>query len=64
MAHNLVPDGYDAVLREMHAPLGVATYRFTQALSQALEGNLPRIEELEATLREVGEASEEPEEEE
>lgn len=37
----------------MHSPLGVATYRLTQALPEALNGNLPRIEDLAATLREA-----------
>jgi predicted nuclease of restriction endonuclease-like (RecB) superfamily len=40
-------------LRDMHAPVGVATFRLTQALPESLRGSLPRIEELEATLREV-----------
>jgi hypothetical protein len=40
-------------LRNVQSPLGVATYRLTQALPEAFEGNLPRIEELEATLREA-----------
>ncbi len=42
-------------LRDMHAPVGVATYRLTQALPEFLAGSLPRIEELEATLREADE---------
>lgn len=37
-------------LRDMHAPLGVATYRLTDALATALQGSLPTIEELEATF--------------
>jgi len=44
-------------LRDMHAPVGVATYRLTQALPEALKGSLPRIEELEATLREADAAA-------
>ena len=36
-------------LRDMHAPLGVASY-LTAALPEALKGSLPEIEELEATL--------------
>ncbi len=37
-------------LRDMHAPLGVATYRLTEALPAALQGSLPSVEELEATF--------------
>lgn len=37
-------------LRDMHAPLGIASYRLTEALPAALQGNLPSIEELEATF--------------
>jgi len=40
-------------LRDMQAPVGVATYRLTDALPESLRGSLPRIEELEATLREA-----------
>jgi predicted nuclease of restriction endonuclease-like (RecB) superfamily len=36
-------------LRDMNAPLGVASY-LTAALPEALKGSLPEIEELEATL--------------
>lgn len=37
-------------LRDMQAPLGVATYRLTEALPDALRGSLPEVAELEATL--------------
>ncbi len=37
-------------LRDMQAPLGVATFRLTDALPQELEGSLPTIDELERTL--------------
>src|SRR5262249_50431512 len=40
-------------LRDMQTPLGVATYRLTDSLPDALRGKLPRIEDLEATLREA-----------
>lgn len=37
-------------LRDLHAPLGVATYRLTEALPDDLKGSLPTIAELENTL--------------
>ena len=37
-------------LRDMHAPLGVVTYRLTEALPEELRGSLPTIAELEGTL--------------
>lgn len=37
-------------LRDLHAPLGVATYRLTEALPEDLQGSLPTIAELESTL--------------
>lgn len=37
-------------LRDMQAPLGVATYRLTEALPAELRGSLPTIAELESTL--------------
>lgn len=37
-------------LRDMQAPLGVATYRLTDALPQELKDSLPTISELERTL--------------
>lgn len=37
-------------LRDLHAPLGVATYRLTEALPKDLQGSLPTIAELESTL--------------
>lgn len=37
-------------LRDMQAPLGIATYRLTEALPKELRGSLPTIEELEGTL--------------
>ncbi len=37
-------------LRDMRKPIGVAAYQITQALPDHLKGNLPTIEELEATL--------------
>jgi predicted nuclease of restriction endonuclease-like (RecB) superfamily len=40
-------------LRDMHKPIGVAEYRLTQALPESFKGNLPTIEELEATLAEI-----------
>ncbi|WIG59653.1 MAG: hypothetical protein OJF49_002400 [Ktedonobacterales bacterium] len=40
-------------LRDMQAPMGVATYRLTEALPEALRGSLPNIAELEATLAEA-----------
>ncbi|MGH2487765.1 MAG: PDDEXK nuclease domain-containing protein [Ktedonobacterales bacterium] len=41
-------------LRDLHAPLGVASY-LTEALLEALKGSLPEIEELEATLADADE---------
>lgn len=41
-------------LRDMQAPLGVATYQLTEALPADLKGSLPTIEELEVTLTETG----------
>jgi predicted nuclease of restriction endonuclease-like (RecB) superfamily len=40
-------------LRDMHAPLGVATYRLTAALPDALKDSLPDIGALEAHLTEA-----------
>lgn len=40
-------------LRDMHAPLGIASYQLSGALPETLKGNLPEIEELEATLSEI-----------
>jgi predicted nuclease of restriction endonuclease-like (RecB) superfamily len=37
-------------LRDMQAPLGIATYRLTEALPAPLKDSLPSIAELEATL--------------
>jgi hypothetical protein len=37
-------------LRDMRAPLGVATYRLTDTLPEDLRGSLPTIAALEATL--------------
>jgi predicted nuclease of restriction endonuclease-like (RecB) superfamily len=37
-------------LRDMQAPLGVTTYRITEALPKELRGSLPTIAELESTL--------------
>ena len=37
-------------LRDIHAPLGVATYRLSDALPDDLRGSLPTIDELESTL--------------
>lgn len=37
-------------LRDLHAPLGIATYRLTQALPDDLRGSLRTIDELERTL--------------
>ncbi|HEY7834288.1 MAG TPA: PDDEXK nuclease domain-containing protein [Ktedonobacterales bacterium] len=37
-------------LRDIHAPLGVATYRLSDALPADLRGSLPTIDELEGTL--------------
>lgn len=37
-------------LRDLRAPLGVATYRLTDALPDDLKGSLPTIAELEGTL--------------
>lgn len=38
-------------LRDMHAPLGIATYRLADALPEHLLGQLPTIADLEATLQ-------------
>lgn len=38
-------------LRDMRAPLGVVTYRLTEALPDELKDSLPTIDELEGTLR-------------
>jgi predicted nuclease of restriction endonuclease-like (RecB) superfamily len=37
-------------LRDMGAPLGIATYGLTETLPDTLKGNLPTIDELEATF--------------
>jgi predicted nuclease of restriction endonuclease-like (RecB) superfamily len=37
-------------LRDLSKPIGVSAYQLTQALPEALKGNLPSIEELEAEL--------------
>jgi predicted nuclease of restriction endonuclease-like (RecB) superfamily len=37
-------------LRDMQAPLGIATYRLTESLPATLQDSLPTIAELEATL--------------
>ena len=37
----------------LHIRMDVATYRLSDALPELLRGNLPKIEELEATLAEV-----------
>jgi hypothetical protein len=37
-------------LRDMIKPMGVATYRLTQALPEELKASLPTVEELEAKL--------------
>lgn len=47
-AHNRTVVEY--ALRDMHAPLGIATYRLTEALPDTLKGSLPTIDELEATF--------------
>lgn len=38
-------------LKDMHAPMGVSSYEITEALPQSLQGQLPGIEELEASVR-------------
>jgi len=40
-------------LRDMTKPIGVSAYHLTEALPEQLQGSLPTIEELEATLGEV-----------
>ncbi len=40
-------------LRDMTKPIGVSAYHLTEALPEQLQGNLPTIEELEATLGDV-----------
>jgi hypothetical protein len=40
-------------LRDLHRPMGAATYRLARALPAELQGSLPTIEDLEARLREV-----------
>jgi predicted nuclease of restriction endonuclease-like (RecB) superfamily len=47
-------------LANIHNPMGVATYRTTEALPEDLQDKLPDIKELEARLEEVPEESEEP----
>jgi predicted nuclease of restriction endonuclease-like (RecB) superfamily len=37
-------------LRDMHKPLGIATYGLTEALPEQLQGSLPTIEQLELEL--------------
>jgi len=40
-------------LRDMSKPIGVSTYQLTAALPERLQGSLPTIEELEASLSEA-----------
>ncbi len=40
-------------LRDMSKPIGVSAYQLTEALPERLQGSLPTIEELEATLSDV-----------
>ena len=37
-------------LRDIQKPIGVSTFRVTEALPAALRGNLPTVEQLEAEL--------------
>ena len=41
-------------LRDMSKPIGVSAYQLTAALPERLQGSLPTIEELEATLSDAG----------
>jgi predicted nuclease of restriction endonuclease-like (RecB) superfamily len=43
-------------LRDVRKPIGIAEYQITQALPDHLQGSLPTIEELEATLDDPGAA--------
>jgi hypothetical protein len=45
-------------LRDLQKPIGVSEYRLTQALPEHLQGSLPTIAELEATLSEVEDTGE------
>ena len=47
-------------LRDMRAPLGVATYRLTDTLPEDLRGSPPTIAELEATLPPLSEDDPDP----
>jgi hypothetical protein len=40
-------------LRDLHKPMGAATYRLAQTLPAALQENLPTTEDLEARLGEI-----------
>ncbi len=41
-------------LRDVSKPIGVSAYKLMEALPADLQGSLPTIEELEATLGEAG----------
>ncbi|MDZ7949552.1 MAG: PDDEXK nuclease domain-containing protein [Nostoc sp. DedQUE09] len=40
-------------LRDMHKPIGVSVYQLQDILPEALQGNLPTIEQLEAELETI-----------
>ena len=40
-------------LRDMHKPIGVSVYQLKDILPEALQGNLPTIEQLEAELETI-----------
>lgn len=40
-------------LRDMHKPIGVSVYQLQDILLEALQGNLPTIEQLEAELETI-----------
>lgn len=46
-------------LRDIAKPMGIAEYRLTEAIPADLRGSLPTIEELEAALKESGDAVDE-----
>jgi hypothetical protein len=44
-------------LRDTTKPMGIAEFRYLEALPEGLKGSLPTVEELEAELGEGGELS-------
>jgi hypothetical protein len=44
-------------LKDIQKPIGIAEYRLTESIPENLRGSLPSIEELEAALRDMEDAS-------